>query len=54
LSKNLFVNGVRVDTTGAISIQLVGRVLDEVDQPSILVGSREGEAQPAAGLEITT
>jgi hypothetical protein len=38
---------VRVDTTGAISIQLVGGVLDEVDQPTILVGSREGEA-PAA------
>jgi len=47
LSKNPFVNGVRVDTTGAISIQLVGGVLDEVDQPTILVGSREGEA-PAA------
>jgi hypothetical protein len=31
LSKNPFVNGVRVDTTGAISIQLVGGVLDEVD-----------------------
>ena len=47
MSKNPFVNGVRVDTTGAISIQLVGGVLDEVNQPTILVGSREGEA-PAA------
>ena len=46
MSKNPFVNGVRVDTTGAISIQLVSG-LDEVDQPTILVGSREGEA-PAA------
>ena len=45
---NPFLNGV-----GATSIQLVGDVLDEVGQPSLLVGSREAEAQPAAGMEIT-
>jgi hypothetical protein len=42
-------NGLRVDTTVAILIQRVGDVLAEVGQPSLMVGSREGEAQRAAG-----
>jgi hypothetical protein len=49
---NRFLNGVRVDPTGALSIQLVDDVLDRVGQPSLMVGRREGEAQPAAGMKI--
>jgi hypothetical protein len=43
---NRFLDGVRVDPTGAISIQLVDDVLDRVGQPTLMVGGREGEAPP--------
>jgi hypothetical protein len=36
---NRFLNGMRVDPAGAISIQLVDDVLDRVGRPSVMVGN---------------
>jgi hypothetical protein len=49
---NRFLKGMRIDPTGAVSIQLINDVLDRVGQPSLMVGRRQCEAQPAAGMEI--
>ena len=45
-----FVDGIAVDLTSAIAVQLFGDMLNEVGQSSFVVGSHEGARSPSICL----